>query len=65
MITREDIEAMHPEAAKPICGTGDSLLGLRKVIKALEGYLDTGTKTSMGYAAKWHVSGANRKDTRD
>lgn len=66
MISHDDIAAMHPEYDKrPSLPHGNSLLGLCKVIKALEADIDTGTKTSMGYAASWHVSGANRKSTRD
>ena len=66
MISHHDIEAIHPEYySRPVFQGGNSLLGLKKVIKALEAHLDTGTKASMGYATIWHVSGANRQSTRD
>lgn len=66
MISRHDIEALHPEYyARPSFPKGNSLLGLQKIIKALEAHIDAGTKASMGYAAKWHVSRANRQSTRD
>ena len=61
MISHDDIAAMHPEYDKrPPLPQGNSLIGLCKVIKALEAHIDTGAKASMGYATNWHVSRANR-----
>lgn len=66
MISHDDIAAMHPEYYKrPSFPQGNSLLGLQKIIKALEAHIDAGTKASMGYAAKWHVSRADRQSNRD
>jgi len=66
MISYHDIEDMHPEYYdRPSFPIGNSLLGLQRVIKALEAHLDTEAKRSMGHATSWHVLSPNRYRTRN
>jgi len=56
MISADDIDALCPPVPLP---TTDGMLGFSKVFKALEAYIDTGTKASIGYARKWNVTLGN------
>lgn len=61
MISRDDIEAMHPEyLTRPIMHEGNTLLGLKSIIDNLrraQGETEHAT-TSMGFGSIWY--GAER-----
>lgn len=66
MISRDDIEAMHPEyLTRPIMHEGNTLLGLKNIIDNLRrAQGDNSTSTSLGYGSVWNGSQRNRGQTQ-
>lgn len=65
MISRDDIDAMHPEyLTRPIMHEGNTLLGLQSIIDNLRrAQGDNYTETSLGYGSVWNGSQGNSGQT--
>lgn len=62
MISRDDIEAMHPEYSNPaVFPQGNTLLWLKNIIDNLRrAQGDNSTATGLGYGSVWNGSQRNR-----